>query len=107
VDDAAASLLMERFYTHLNKGMDKAEALRRAQLETMAEYPAPYYWAAFELSGDGGKAEQHELTNQDRPAPENIATGREVSWFGLSLGSGLLAVVIAAAAGLWRRRMKR
>jgi hypothetical protein len=56
VDSEATTLLMERFYTHLQAGMGKAEALQQAQLETMAEYPAPYFWAAFVLSGDGGGA---------------------------------------------------
>jgi CHAT domain-containing protein len=54
VEDEATSLLMERFYTHLQAGMGKAEALRQAQLEVRAEYPNPYYWAAFILSGDPG-----------------------------------------------------
>jgi CHAT domain-containing protein len=55
VDDEATGELMERFYTHLKAGVSKAEALRQAQLETMAEYPDPYSWAAFVMSGDGGK----------------------------------------------------
>jgi tetratricopeptide (TPR) repeat protein len=55
VDDRSTGLLMERFYTHLREGMDKAEALRQAQLEVRAEYPNPYYWSAFVLSGGGGK----------------------------------------------------
>jgi CHAT domain-containing protein len=54
VEDAATSLLMERFYTHLKDGMGKAESLRQAQLEVREEYPNPYYWSAFVLSGDGG-----------------------------------------------------
>jgi CHAT domain-containing protein len=54
VEDEATSLLMEHFYTHLREGMGKAEALRQAQLEVREEYPNPYYWSAFVLSGDGG-----------------------------------------------------
>jgi CHAT domain-containing protein len=44
---------MERFYTHLRSGMAKAQALRQAQIEIRVEYPHPYYWAAFVLTGDG------------------------------------------------------
>ncbi len=54
VDDQTTALLMERFYTHLRAGMSKAAALRQAQLDLRVDYPNPYYWAAFVLSGDGG-----------------------------------------------------
>jgi tetratricopeptide (TPR) repeat protein len=55
VEDESTALLMERFYTHLREGMAKAEALRQAQLEVREQYPNPYYWAGFVLSGDGGE----------------------------------------------------
>ncbi len=55
VEDETTGLLMEQFYTYLKEGMGKAEALRQAQLEVREEYPNPYYWAAFVLSGDAGK----------------------------------------------------
>jgi CHAT domain-containing protein len=57
VDDEATGLLMERFYTHLREGTGKAAALRQAQIEVREEYPNPYYWSAFMLSGDAGKVE--------------------------------------------------
>jgi CHAT domain-containing protein len=53
VDDAASALLMARFHSHLRDGLSKAEALRQAQLEVREEYPNPFFWAAFVLSGDG------------------------------------------------------
>jgi CHAT domain-containing protein len=53
VDDESTALFMERFYTHLRKGKGRAEALRRAQLETRRKFPHPYHWAAFVLTGDG------------------------------------------------------
>jgi tetratricopeptide (TPR) repeat protein len=62
VDDAATGLLMERFYTHLKAGVGKAQALRQAQLEVMADYPDPYYWAAFVMSGDGGEVSESSLS---------------------------------------------
>jgi CHAT domain-containing protein len=57
VDDKVTELLMERFYTHLRSGMTKSQALRQAQMDVRAEYPHPYYWAAFVLTGDGGKCD--------------------------------------------------
>jgi CHAT domain-containing protein/tetratricopeptide (TPR) repeat protein len=56
VDDRATGLLMRSFYTHLKRGMGKAEALRMAQSETRRQFPNPYYWAAFVLTGDAGTA---------------------------------------------------
>ena len=55
VEDESTAFLMERFYGYLKDGMGKAEALRQAQLDTMAEYPSPYHWAAFTLVGDMGE----------------------------------------------------
>ena len=54
VDDAATGLLMEQFYSHLQAGMGKAESLQQAQREVRKNYPHPYYWAAFSLTGDVG-----------------------------------------------------
>jgi CHAT domain-containing protein len=54
VDDAATQLLMVAFYTHLRQGQSKAEALRTAQIELRKQYPNPYYWAGFVLTGDPG-----------------------------------------------------
>lgn len=54
VEDRSTAYLMERFYGYLQDGMSKGEALRQAKLDTMAEYPSPYHWAAFTLIGDMG-----------------------------------------------------
>ncbi len=51
VDDKATSYLMTRFYDNLGQ-TDKREALRQAQLDTRKKYAHPYYWAAFQLTGD-------------------------------------------------------
>lgn len=57
VDDASTRLLMTSFYTHLKAGMSKAAALQAAQADTRTQYPNPFYWAAFVLTGDpGGQA---------------------------------------------------
>jgi CHAT domain-containing protein len=50
VDDEATRDLMLRFYREL-KSNNKARALQKAQLRVMKKYPHPYYWAAFQLTG--------------------------------------------------------
>ncbi len=93
VDDNSSTLLMERFYTHLQAGQGKAEALRQAQIETREEYPNPYYWSGFVLSGDPGfgperavsltgakEQEETEIGDADEVKtaiePENAAEGQ-------------------------------
>ncbi len=54
VDDLATRDLMMRFYKKLEGGQGRSEALRAAQLETLAK-PAhrhPFFWAAFQPAGD-------------------------------------------------------
>ncbi|MEQ9233128.1 CHAT domain-containing protein [Coleofasciculus sp. E2-BRE-01] len=53
VNDQATGRFMEKFYSYLQAGMSKAEALRQAQNDIRQEYSHPYYWAAFVLTGDG------------------------------------------------------
>lgn len=52
-DDSTANL-MSTVYRHLQAGVPKDEALRRAQLEAISkgQTSAPFHWAAFTLSGD-------------------------------------------------------
>lgn len=52
VPDAPTADLMVAFYGQLQQGQDKAQALRQAMLNTMAEYPEPKDWAAFTLIGE-------------------------------------------------------
>lgn len=55
VDDRSTYILMKDFYEHWhNKGLDKIEALRRAQrsLKSISDYSHPFYWAPFILIGD-------------------------------------------------------
>jgi len=53
VDDVAARDLMIAFYGHLSEGLDKAEALRQAKLDLIAQgtRARPWFWAAFVLVG--------------------------------------------------------
>ena len=50
VDDKATAELMEAFYSNLAK-MPKQQALREAQLRTRQDFPHPFFWAAFQLTG--------------------------------------------------------
>lgn len=67
VADQVTAELMVRFHRHLAAGLDKDQALRRAQLELLhqpveietgggrtseLDASAPFFWAAFELFGD-------------------------------------------------------
>jgi len=51
VDDRATAELMTRFYEKL-KSTDKREALRQAQFATRQKFPHPFFWAAFQLTGN-------------------------------------------------------
>ena len=54
VDDQATRALMTSFYGKLSGGEGRSEALRRAQLELLAQprTKKPFYWAAFQMAGD-------------------------------------------------------
>ena len=65
VDDRATAELMRRFYDNLGR-MYKLEALRQAQLETRKAFPAPFFWAAFQLIGN-------QLGGRYQPAPPPAA----------------------------------
>jgi CHAT domain-containing protein len=43
---------MDRFYAGLGRGLNKAAALRAAQIETRRRHPHPALWAAFVLQGE-------------------------------------------------------
>lgn len=50
VDDEATYKLMTYFYKNL-QNMNKRDALAAAQRKLKTDYPNPYYWSAFQLSG--------------------------------------------------------
>ena len=55
VDDRSTYILMKDFYNYWhNQGLDKIEALRKAQnsLKAMPIYSHPFYWAPFIIIGD-------------------------------------------------------
>jgi len=51
VNDRSSYELMRQFYSNL-KTMKKSAALRQAQLKTMKEFPHPFFWAAYGLTGE-------------------------------------------------------
>jgi CHAT domain-containing protein len=51
VNDRASYELMREFYSRL-KSAKKSEALRQAQLKVMEQFPEPFYWAAYQLTGE-------------------------------------------------------
>ncbi len=51
VDDAATQKLMSLFYKYWLSGVDKHEALQKAQIEIQKEYNYPYFWGAFIMIG--------------------------------------------------------
>ena len=51
VDDFATRLFMEDFYNFWLEGSSVHEAVKRAQQKLRAQYPHPFYWGAFVLSG--------------------------------------------------------
>jgi CHAT domain-containing protein len=106
VDDQATQLLMERFYEHLRAGMGKAQALQAAQNEVRAQYPHPYYWAAFILTGDAGTYVPPGSTSlPDVEEPRSSLVGMR-NWLLLAL-CGLGLVTLLAAGILWWKRRKR
>jgi CHAT domain-containing protein/Tfp pilus assembly protein PilF len=55
VADHSTATFMKDFYGHLRAGKTKDEALRAAQIDQIRKKPGsshPFYWAAFQLTGD-------------------------------------------------------
>jgi CHAT domain-containing protein len=75
VDDRSTATLMGFFYDHLAAGIPVGESLRRAQLDLIKEYGAkaqPYFWAGFEVIGDGTKRITFEAKSDSRSARSDI-----------------------------------
>lgn len=53
VDDDATAQLMKSFYQRLLAGASRKQALRDAQIALRREFPDPFFWAAFGLTGAG------------------------------------------------------
>jgi len=92
VDDAATAELMKRFYTHLQTGLSKGEALRLAQLGTREEYPEPYYWAGFVLVGDYGESDG------------NLRKDKGQNQWSRWVVAGAVILVVGVIVLFWRRQ---
>jgi len=56
VEDESTAYIMTQFYSYLNQGYPKGQALQLAQKDAIRhpDYAHPYYWAGFVLTGDVG-----------------------------------------------------
>lgn len=92
VADQPTANFMQLFYHHLQRGVPRDEALRRAKLrflEAGSGMADPHFWAAFILTGDGM-----------RPVP------RAISWTMIGTTTlGLIALALVALT-LYRRRRR-
>ncbi|MEL7004653.1 MAG: CHAT domain-containing protein, partial [Bacteroidota bacterium] len=80
INDRSTAELMASFYRYLSEGENKAQALRKAQLDFLDKAPEirinPYFWGGFAVFGD----------------PEPIGSNRHY-WFWV-LGIGLVLITI-------------
>jgi tetratricopeptide (TPR) repeat protein len=90
VADRPTANLMTIFYHHLQRGLPRAEALRRAKLRMLdsdSRAAHPHFWAAFVLTGDGLRA-----------------VPRAISWSDLAFAAMMLGFTAVSTAHLVRRR---
>lgn len=106
VEDEATAALMTTFHQHLRAGLGPAAALRAAQegVRQDSRWSAPYYWAGFQVIGDGGPSAG--FVDNDKaitPVVSQPGTPGLGRWeVGLA---GLLALLGLAMWWLgWRRR---
>jgi CHAT domain-containing protein/Tfp pilus assembly protein PilF len=121
VEDEATATLMTAFHQGLRAGLGPAAALRAAQgkVRGIPRWTAPYYWAGFQVVGDGGPGA--ELANLEettvettlsatpppvqKPAPSSSG---EAGLAQLRTGiAGLLALLGIVGWVTWRRRGRR
>jgi CHAT domain-containing protein len=91
VADRPTADFMAVFYHHVQRGLPRDEALRRAKLSFLGSgtmLTDPHFWAAFVLTGDG-----------PRPVP------RALSWAAVAAITG--AFLVLAALALWMIRWRR
>jgi CHAT domain-containing protein len=68
VEDGSTATLMGYFYDHLAAGLTVNESLRQAQIDFIREYKGralPYYWAGFEVIGDGTRRLETTKVNSE------------------------------------------
>jgi tetratricopeptide (TPR) repeat protein/CHAT domain-containing protein len=116
VEDEATATLMTAFHQGLRAGLGPAAALRAAQekVRGIPRWTAPYYWAGFQVVGDGGPGGElvsHEMTPAETtvlgatPTPSSPDEGGLAQ---LRTGiAGLLALLGIVGWVTWRRRGRR
>lgn len=70
VSDRSTERLMTAFYDQLDRGVDKAEALRRARLALLeggGPHAAPFHWAPFVLLGSRGEGSSEASVTMSEP----------------------------------------
>jgi tetratricopeptide (TPR) repeat protein len=90
IPDRSTVDFMKVFYHHLQRGIPRDQALRRAKLRFLdsdSTLAHPHFWATFVLTGDAL-----------RPIP------RALTWNAVILAGALLALTLAAGAWMLRRR---
>ncbi|MBE9473438.1 MAG: CHAT domain-containing protein, partial [Chloroflexi bacterium] len=106
VDDQATGEMMERFYSHLQQGMTKAEALQAAQKEIRndpehPEWQHPFYWAAFVINGDPGKL--HEVKSGPADQLSILIPTRYRLPIVTLIGTGMLVSIIVLGIFIFRK----
>jgi CHAT domain-containing protein len=54
IDDDITAQLMKDYYSRLLRGVGRVAAMQQAAQQVRQEYPHPYYWASFIVSGQAG-----------------------------------------------------
>ena len=106
VDDEATQELMRAYYRQLLAGRDRIEAMRRVQLELLAEPRTrhPFYWASFIVSGQGGPV----FAQSPEPTVPPVEAGPRGCGCRAAPAStsGWWALIVATMIGLCRRRAR-
>jgi CHAT domain-containing protein/tetratricopeptide (TPR) repeat protein len=104
VEDEATAVLMTAFHQYLRRGLGPAAALRAAQSEIQQNpaWVAPYYWAGFQVIGDGGPVAKP--VDQDETVAPASAPAKNISLTQIVAGiAGLLVLLGLAGWVVWRR----
>ncbi|MFB2974193.1 CHAT domain-containing protein [Aerosakkonema sp. BLCC-F183] len=79
IPDSPTAELMMTFYQNLRNGLDKAQALRSAMLQTMKQFPKPKDWAAFTLIGEADSSKTLATIMGDSSSSSSNTTQATVS----------------------------
>lgn len=80
VPDEQTRMLMTAFYEELLGGKGRAASLRKAQRRVRAQFPDPFYWAAFICVGDPGPIGHLDAGGERARAREQEFIRSSVTW---------------------------